>query len=149
MTGHRWYASPLAGTGAVLATLGLLAIPLRQLTSARAVPAPVAAAPAVSPKETPAVLRLKLLDAVTKLTIAGPDGRLLLDTGPLPAGESEHDAVIPFEHGIAELTLHADAGDEETAVFLTVMPEGLEDRTLWLAGSGTLEETLRYEWHVH
>lgn len=149
MTGHRWYASPLAGTGAVLAALGLLAIPLRQLTSARAVPAHVVAAPAVSPKETPAVLRVKLLDPVRKLTIAGPDGRLLLETGPLPAGESEHDAVVPFEHGITELTLHAETGDEETAVFLTVMPDGHEDRTLWLSGSGTLEETLHYEWHAH
>jgi hypothetical protein len=43
----------------------------------------------------------------------------------------------------------ADFGDQaaETAEFLTVMPDGYEEQTRYVTGSGLLEETLRYEWH--
>ena len=35
----------------------------------------------------------------------------------------------------------------ETAVFLTVMPDGREEQTRYATGDGVVEETLRYEWH--
>ena len=54
--------SPLAGTAAVLAALGLLAVPLHRLTSARPVPpAQRSAAKPCADDLTPAILRLKLL----------------------------------------------------------------------------------------
>lgn len=151
MSQTRWHASPLVGTAVVLAGLAVLAVPLRGLTG-RAPEKPAAAAsaaPVQAGSQTPAVLRLKLIDPVEKLGIHTIDGRALLETGPLPAGESEHDAVIPLDGGVCELVLSATAGDDETAVFLTVMPDGLPDATRYLTGSGALDETLRFEWNPH
>ncbi len=47
--------------------------------------------------------------------------------------------------------LQADFGGagSETAVFLTVMPDGYEDQTRYAIGTGRMEEPLRYEWHTH
>jgi hypothetical protein len=148
MSQTRWHASPLAGTAGVLAGLALLAIPLRELTG-RQQPVPPAAAPVGAHQLTPAVLRVKLLDPVGRLAIRTMDGRALLETANLPAGESEHDVTIPLEDGVCELVLTAAAGDRETAVFLTVMPDGFPDETRYATGSGELEETLRFEWHIH
>lgn len=149
MTATRWFASPLAGTAAVLGVLAVLAIPLGRLTAAKTPAEPPAAATAAPVGKTPAVLRLKLLDPVGKLTVSSPDGEVLLALGPLPAGESEHDAAIGIAGDAAELTLAAEAGPEETAVFLTVMPDGRQDRTLFLTGSGEMTDTLRFDWHDH
>lgn len=151
MSQTRWHASPLVGTAVVLAGLAALAIPLRGLTGRTPAEPSSAAGPATvqAGSTTPAVFRLKLIDPVEKLAIHTADGRALLETGPLPAGESEHDAAIPLDAGVCELVLSATTGDDETAVFLTVMPDGLPDETRYLTGSGALEETLRFEWHVH
>jgi hypothetical protein len=150
MSGSRWFASPLAGTAGVLAGLGLLSFPLRKLTSAEPVPA-VRAAPAVtSTREIPAVLRLRLLAPASRVSVLDEQGKALLDLGETPAGESEHDVVIPFENNRLELTLQAEFGGEaETALFLTVMPDGYEDQTRYTIGGGAFEETLHFEWHVH
>jgi hypothetical protein len=148
MSQTRWHASPLAGTAGVLAGLALLAIPLRELTGRPQV-VPSVAAPVETHQLTPTVLRLKLLDPVERLAIRTTDGRLLLESEAMPAGESEHDAEIPLDDGVCELVLTATAGDGETAVFLTVMPDGFPDETRYATGSGELEETLRFEWHIH
>ena len=107
--------------------MGLLAIPLRQLTShqrhaARADRSagdcgqgrhPRRAAPQAAGSGP--VFRLKTAD-----------GTMLLDLAALPAGESEHDAVISLADGGLDLAggsgLRSTAAD--TAVFLTVMPDG-------------------------
>jgi hypothetical protein len=148
MKAPRWLASPLTGTAGVLAGLCLLAIPLRKLTSGSAVPAISNAPAVVSSAEIHAVLRLKLLAPAKRVTLKTADGKVLLDQQPVAAGESEHDAAIPFEGETAELALSADFGDatSETAVFLTVMPDGREDQTRYATGSGSIAETLRFDW---
>jgi hypothetical protein len=148
MSVSRWLASPLAGTAGVLAGLCLLAIPLRKLTSAP--PEPQARpAPVVSTAEIPAVLRVKLLAPAKRLTLKNADGTILLDEPSPPAGESEHDVALRFNDGELDIALVADFGDHaaETAVFLTVMPDGYEEQTRYVTGSGLLDETLRFEWH--
>lgn len=150
MSAFRWLASPLAGTAGVLAGLCLLAIPLRKLTSAT--PVTQASKVEVSETEIPAVLRLKLLAPAQRLLVKNADGTILLDMPSPPAGESEHDVVLRFADGALELSLAAEFGVEtaETAVFLTVMPDGHEEQTRYVTGSGLLEETLHYGWrHAH
>lgn len=151
MTGIRWLGSPLAGTAGVLAGLCLLALPLRRLTSEKPVPQVTAAPVEISAAEIPAVLRLKLLAPAKHLTLKTTDGNVLLDLPTLAAGESEHDALVRFTDGELDLALSADFGDaaSETAVFLTLMPDGQEEQTRYVTGSGLLEETLRFEQHTH
>ncbi len=142
----RWLASPLTGTAGVLAGLCLLAVPLRKLTSAAS--AARDPAPARCAKEIPAVLRLKLLAPARSVRLTAGDGVVLLDLTAPSAGESGHDAVIPFAEGGLDIVLRADFGDgtSETAVFLTVLPDGYEEKTCYATGAGLLEETLRYDW---
>lgn len=149
MSASRWLATPLAGTAGVLAGLCLLAIPLRKLTSAAPDPQARPAPAVVSTAEIPAVLRVKLLAPAKRLTLKNADGTILLDEPSPPAGESEHDVALRFNDGELDIALAADFGDQaaETAVFLTVMPDGYEEQTRYVTGSGLLEETLRFEWH--
>ncbi len=151
MSASRWLTSPLAGTAGVIAGLCLLAIPLRKLTTAQAVPSVVAEV-AVSSAEIPAVLRIKLLAAAKNLRLQTPAGVVLLEQAFTDAGESEHDVSLPFPDGTIDLIVRADFGElaSETAVFLTVMPDGHEEQTRYATGSGVLEETLSYSWsHTH
>ena len=147
----RWFASPLTGTAGVIAGLCLLAIPLRKLTSAEPVAAVKTAAVQPSSKETPAVLRLRLLAPAAGVTVTTAEGKVLLEKQDLAVGETEFDALIPFADGQAELLLDADlgAGDAEKAIFLTVMPDGFEDQTRFVIGSGAVSESLHFEWHTH
>ena len=149
MIALRWLASPLTGTVGVLTGLGLISIPLRQLTSARPVVVPPAAVVVESAKETPAVLRLKLLAPAEHVIVETADARKLLDLTNQAPGESEHDVAIPFEDGKAELTVRIDLGGTETAAFFTLMPDGYEDQTRYVTGTGEITETLNYEWHAH
>jgi len=141
--------SPLAGTAGVLATLGLLAIPLHKLTSHR--PAPAASHRAALPStDTPtaAILRLKLLAPARSLRLRTEDGTLLLDLADVAAGESECDALLPIRHDTLELLLNAelDDGPADTAIFLTVMPDAREAQTRYVLGSGSLAQPLRFNW---
>ncbi|MDP3849682.1 MAG: hypothetical protein Q8Q59_04205 [Luteolibacter sp.] len=149
MSAFRWLASPLTGTAGVLAGLCLIAIPLRRLTSAAPVAAVQAPSAVVSAAEIPAVLRLKLLAPARHLTLKSTDGIILLDKPSLPAGESGHDVALRLIDGELDIELHADFGDHaaETAVFLTVMPDGYEEQTRYVTGGGLMDETLRYDWH--
>ena len=151
MNATRWLASPLAGTATVLAGLCLLAIPLRKLTSALPVPSVTATPTGAHPGEIHAVLRLRLLVPAQQVTVRTATGKVLLDSRGPVSGESEHDAVVPLADGGLDLTLRADfsGGTPETAVFLTVMPDGYEDQTRYVIGTGHLEEPLRYEWPAH
>ena len=151
MRGPRWLASPLAATAGVLAGLSLLAIPLRKLTAPQSAPAMTAAPAAARTGLTPAVLRLRLLAPARRVACTTATGKLLLDLRDVAAGESEHDALLPLDEGGLDLTMQADFGDNgsETAVFLTVMPEGYEDQTRYALGTGRLAEALRYAWRPH
>ena len=147
----RLFASPLAGTAAVLVGLAALAVPLHHLTSAPPVVAtPAAEIPDGCVSSTHAVLRLKLLAPARKVTIGLPGGVPLLDLTNIPAGISEHDADLVLDHGACELEFSADFGDAaETAAFLTIMPDDLEEKTLFTTGAGRVRDILRFEWPHH
>lgn len=149
MTGMRWLASPLTATALVLTGLGLLAIPLRRLTSAPVKPPPMVVEETHA-ETVHAVLRLKVLSAARTVVIRSGD-RVLLENKDLPAGETEEDVRLPLGHGPCDLTLTVDFGESagESAAFLTVMPDGLEDQTRYVVGSGQVTDLLHYEWHVH
>ena len=141
--------SPLVGTVGVLAALGLLAIPLRHLTSATpAHPLPAAPSRPTAADTTPALLRLKLLTPARAIRVTTETGAILLDLTDVAAGESECDSALPIHHDALELLLHADLGDSpaDTAVFLTVMPDGREAQTNYLLGRGSLIQPLRFNW---
>ena len=151
MNHWHWFVSPLAGTAAVLAGLSVLAIPLRQLTTA----APIVTMPGIPAVTTvitmPAVLRLRLLAPASKLSVTTTTGVKLLDLQQVAAGESEHDVMIPLEDGGLEVTLRVDcgAGGGETAVFLTILPDAYDEQTRYAIGHGRIEELLRYAWRSH
>ncbi len=142
--------SPLAGTTAVMVALALIAIPLYRLTTAHAAPRVFKVeSPTVDDElVTPAVLRLKLLAPAGKLTVGVPGALPLLDLSKIPAGDFEHDVKLPIRDGLCELEVIADFGDAtaETAVFLTAMPDGLVDKTLFITGVGELHDVMRFQW---
>lgn len=150
MSFPRILASPLAGTAGVIAGLCLLAIPLHRLTSAPPAAAPSAVVPAAN-EEIPSVLRVKLLTPAKRLTVKTVDAKILLDMTDVPAGETERDTVLQLIDDAVELEVHADFENSsaETAVFLTVMPDGHEQRTGYMTGCKILQETLRFTWQAH
>jgi hypothetical protein len=142
-------SSPLAATAAVLAGLALLAIPLRKLTSAAPVQAVKTAAPTAT--AVPAWLTLKLLAPAESVSLATATGVPLWNLDHTPAGDVETRIPLPLEDGGLDLTLKADFGTQaaETAVFLTITPDGLEEQTRHAIGSGRIEEPLAFSWHAH
>jgi len=149
----RWLHTPLAGTAFVLVGIGVLAIPLQRLTSGSKAQAAVAATkPAITDDETlPAVLRLRLLDAAKRVVVSDASGTVLCELADAPSGETEHDVGIQLSGHELELGLRVEFADgtNESAAFLTVMPDAHDEQTAYAIGSGQLEETLRYEWHAH
>ena len=150
---RRWLATPLAGTAGVMLGLCLLAIPLRKLTSAQPVKAEIVSEETATKSDkdqTPGILRLKLLSPAKAVSIKTADDIILLGPLDLEAGETEHDVNLPFDGEELDLILEAELGDaSDSAVFLTVMPDGLEGLTRYVIGSGPVSESLNYEWHVH
>lgn len=152
MSASRWLKSPLAGTVGVMAGLCLLSFPLRHVTSR-----PDVAAVKVSPMEfasgeVSAVLRLRMLAPARRVVITGENDQVLLDAADLTSGESEHDIKLLLTDEEADLTLSVEMMDSEieTAVFLTLMPDGREERTAHVIGAGLLEDTLHFAWpHSH
>lgn len=142
--------SPLAGTAGVLAVMGLLAIPLHRLTSHSPTPPPVATPPdSAATATTPCLLRLKLLAPAKSIRFTTPGGLLALDLSDLPAGESEYDVALPLRDGRLDLILHTNGlgpATEDTALFLTVMPDGMEPRTRYTIGNGEITEAWRFDW---
>lgn len=139
--------SPLAATAGVVVGMALLAIPLRQLTSAAPMPAPrVSADPLES--GVPAWLTLKLLAPAKSVSLKTTTGKVLWDLKDLPAGDVETQAVIPLDHGGLDVTLSValDHHPEETAVFLTIAPDGLEEETRHAIGGGSIEEPMNFTW---
>lgn len=149
MSSFRWLASPLTGTAGVCAALGLLAIPLQRLTSAPPTKAPAVVPGANQNRAIPAVLRLKLLAAAERVAVKDSTGASLLELARTDAGETEYDVRISLENGHADITLEVSFGGTESAAFLTVMPDGYEDQTRYLIGSGEASETLHFSWPAH
>lgn len=142
--------SPLAATAGVLAGLGLMAIPLRQLTSAPPMPA-VKTPSADAVTAVPAWLTLKLLAPAKSVILKTATGQVLWELAETPAGDAETRIGIPLDEGELDVTLTVSFGDApaETAVFLTIAPDGLEEQTRHAIGSGLIEEPLRFTWPVH
>jgi len=149
MSGQHWLASPLTGTFGVLVGLGILAVPLHRLTSVESVRVMQAPVAVERPAGIPAVLRLRLLAPVEHLVLTTGVGGMLLDQAELAAGETEYDVVLPLRDDELEIHLTADLGRDETAVFLTILPDGREERTCYVIGRGGVEDLLRYDWHTH
>jgi hypothetical protein len=149
----RWLHTPLAGTAFVLAGIGVLAIPLHRLTSATKAQAPAATqvTTLADDENLPAVLRLRLLDAAKRVVVSDANGAVLWELADAPSGETEHDVGIKLSGHELELGLRVEFADgtNESAAFLTVMPDGHEEKTAYVIGSGQVDETLRYEWRAH
>jgi hypothetical protein len=148
MSPISWLASPLVGTAGVLGGLSLLAIPLWKLTSAKPLLAPAVDVTKLAEHQISAVLRLRLLAPVKRVSVRTSDGHELLQARELAAGESEYDVVLPFRDHHVSLSAEADFGElaTDTAIFFTVMPDGYEDQTRYTIGHGMLRDTLDYEW---
>ena len=142
-------SSPLAATASVLAGLGLLAIPLRKLTSAE--PPPAVKTPAPAHDSVPAWLTLKLLAPAKSISLETATGTPLWNLAETPAGDVETRIPLPLDEAALDLMLKADFGDypAETAVFLTIAPDRLEEQTRHAIGQGRIEELLVFSWHTH
>jgi hypothetical protein len=153
-----WLSSPLAATAIVCAGLAAISMPLRKLTSTTRQAAVAAAAKTTGsptntdhPHEMTGVLRLRLLNPARSLRISTTGGRMLWSAENLDAGETETDAGFSLHDDSLELRVEADFGpaDGDTALFLTVMPDGIEEQTRHAIGSGKVNEILHYEWNIH
>ena len=95
--------------------------------------------------------RSRLLQALNILHVSDASGAVLWDLADAVPGETEHDVGIKLSGHELELGLRVEFADgkNESAAFLTVMPDAHEEQTAYAIGSGRIEETLRYEWHAH
>lgn len=155
--------TPLAGTAVVVLALAAIAVPLAKLTRSSADAKggaldPVASAvsptrpdEATPPARVPAVARIRLLQPAEELTLRTSRGEVLLALRELPAGESEHDLQIPLAQGQTCMLLDArmTPAANETAVFVTLMPDGYEDRTAYAIGSSPMQQSLQFSWGTH
>lgn len=147
---RKLLTSPLSATAGVIAGLALLAIPMRQLTSA-----PPMSVPTAAPTQASDVVRtwvkLKLLTPARSVTLSNPAGDVIWKLAETPAGDVETDTGIQLADGTLDLTLNVDFGDHagETAVFLTLLPDGLEEQTRHAIGSGSFDESLHFSWPIH
>ncbi len=147
----RRFRSPLLGTALVLIALAVLAVPLHRLTAGggKTVSEPIAETKSES-ETTHAVLRIRVMDPLQDLAIRTAQDMVLLQSESMEPGEVEKDVEILLENNGIELHLSTRTGNKETAVFLTLLPDGLEERTAYAIGSGALEESLRFDWeHEH
>jgi len=155
----NWFSSPLAATAVVCAILAALAIPLRSLTTHRvAVALPIAETSVTTADHGPGhvhafsgVLRVRLLKAAESLKVSTTDGKVLWDAAHLAAGEHETDAEFLLIDDALELLVEADFGGvaDDTALFITVLPDGVQEITHYAIGSGNIEDILSYEWDLH
>lgn len=147
----RPFRSPLLGTALVLVALAVVAVPLHRLTAhgSKAVGNPTVETTTES-ETTRTVLRIRALDVLHNFEIRTTKDELVYRAETMEPGETEADVDILLEKESVELHLGARAGDKDTAVFITLLPDGREERTAHAIGSGTIEETLRFAWeHEH
>lgn len=139
----------------VCAGLSAIAVPLRELTSRDR---PVSVGESSSNlleddhvHEMRGVLRVKLLVPAKSLRVSSTDGDLLWELENPPAGESDAEVDLLLIDDGVELLVEADFGDaaDETALFLSVLPDGIEEQTRYAIGSGQVEEIFSYSWDLH
>jgi hypothetical protein len=146
-TSTRSGISPLRATMVAALLLAAAAVPLAKLTGRAEAPQPSAEPSIPRTGSLPCVLRLRTFDPLENLSLRAADGTLLFSTSTLPPGETEHDITLPIIDQEAALHLRAHAGSKDTAVSVTLLPDGLEDKTLWLDGTGGVDGTLRFDWN--
>ncbi len=155
----NWLSSPLAATIVVCATLAALSIPLRRLTTDRVVVELPVVDMVVDHSDHgpghehafPGVLRLRLLAAADSVKVSTTGGITLWEEANLEAGEHEVDADLLLIEDALELLVEVDFGDlaDDTAIFLTVLPDGVNEKTHYAIGSGRIEDILFFEWDLH
>lgn len=143
----KFIRSPLAATAGVILGMALIAIPLRQLTSGTATAAPQP--PNVDTQAlTPAWISLRLLAPVKSATLQNNKGEVIWKLAPSPAGEIEIRKSLPLAKHRLELILDVEWAEPsvESAAFLSIAPDGLEQSTQYLIGRGTARELLTFTW---
>lgn len=149
----NWLTSPLAATAVVCLVLAMLAVPLRSLTTGRdevQLRVPGGQLDAGDAARFSGVLRVRLLAPVVSLRVGTTEGELLWAAGELGAGEHEVDVGFSLFDNALELLVDADFGaiEEDTALFITVLPDGVEEQTQYVIGAGRIDEVLFYEWDL-
>ncbi len=152
----HWITSPLTATAVVCATLAVLAIPLRKLTGDRVgvesvrVDPPTMSVDGVH--DFPVRMHVRLLADAESLVLRTTDGVVVWQVETLEAGEHDQEVMMDLSDHRVELLVDADFGDlaGETAFFITLVPEGLDEQTRHAIGSGRIEELLDFAWnHEH
>lgn len=144
---RRFLTSPLVATFSVLFTLGVLAVPLKRLTSQDR-PQPVKMARETTKTSLTATwVQVKWLAEVADLRLATLDGRVLWEIGESGAGQADFPAELPIVDGGLELRLSANfVGDLESAVFISLAPDHLEERSAHLLGMNEVTGVVSFEW---
>lgn len=143
----KFIRSPLAATAGVVLGMTLIAMPLHHLTSD-----PAAAAPQAPGDDTqaltPAWISLRLLAPVKSATLQTSNGDTIWKLGTSPAGEVEIRKPLPLVNHRLELILHIEwiEPSAESAVFISIEPDGLEQSTQYIIGSNTARELLTFIW---
>lgn len=141
-------ASPLVGTMAVLIALGILSVPLRRLTQSEAISPQV-----IEVKSTDSrvhgVVRIKVLKKIDRVVFRGLNGEICFEMKDLEMGEHEKDCELRLEGEVLTGRVEVDFGahEQESAIFVTVMPDGYEERTCYVIGAGEVGETIRLVWN--
>lgn len=141
--------SPLYTTFGILVCLFLAWFPLRALTSHSSPAPPAPADDTDSPAATQLVAaRLHLLADAEFIALRTPSGSEILAATPFPAGR--HDLILPLAPppDTGEIVIEARftglAG--ETAVFLTLSPDGLPDASAHTIGGDSFTRLLEFDW---
>lgn len=147
MKNLRCLDTPLVATAVVLLICGSLVHPLWRLTHDDGQKPEVTAPVVHLDQKIGAVLRVRTLKKLSEIQVHDGRGALVWSARDLDAGENEYDIQIGMDK-VVDLKVRVvfSEGSEESAVFLTVLPDGYEDRTRYLIGSGEVEETLSYDW---
>lgn len=143
----KCFRSPLAATAGVILGMTAIAIPLRHLTSGAS--GPVAKAPGIGTQAlTPAWISLRLLAPVKSASLQTSNGEVIWKIHAIPADEIEIRKALPLVKYRLELILNVEWVEPtaESAVFLSIEPDGLERSTQYLIGSGSARELLVFTW---
>jgi len=138
----------------VVAVLASLSVPLRRLTGDRPAVSQSRVADTVvegGDERIAGVMRLRLLAPANSLEVATTEGDVLWRVDRLEAGEHERNVAFRADGGVLEVFVGVefDEPEADTALFLTVLPDGVEEMTRYAIGAGRIDDLLVYEWNPH
>lgn len=138
--------SPLLGVVLVLALLLVMLIPLRRITAEKSLVTPPVAIEK-SQAVTPAVLRVKCLQSTKNITLKDANGKIIWHQDALASGEYEYDISLELlENKILLESSATFTADAESAVFFTLLPSGLAEKTSYLVGKGECIDSIEFSW---